>query len=270
MARPFADLTARFFLNERIRGNITRLKQADPRLVIGETHCHSIFSDGQHAVNDILTRSASLGLDYVVITEHLLPGKFTTGTIIASIQEQARCLSERESQQKPVKVYPAFELSALEGHLILIFDPYYLDQKKCQDISLLFSQFDYRFMSMLDAIPRIADMGGISIVAHPGRIRAYPFGAPVSWVKENLLGLVDGIEDISSGHGYEENYSRELGLASIGSSDDHFNLLTGTAVTAYDGTRHKDLITAVRSRETQALTVENSLQSFLKGARRVL
>lgn len=33
------------------------------------------------------------------------------------------------------------------------------------------------------------------------------------------------IEDMPSGRGYQETYSQEFGLASIGSLDDHFNLL---------------------------------------------
>ena len=96
----------------------------------------------------------------------------------------------------------------------------------------------------------------------------YPFGACINWVKENLIGLADGIEDISSGHGFhQENYSEKLGLAAIGSSDDHFNLLTGTAVTAYDGSLHNNLINAVKAKETKAIMVDNSLQPLLKLAR---
>ena len=73
--------------------------------------------------------------------------------------------------------------------------------------------------------------------------------------------------DVSSGHGYQENYSEKIGLAAIGSSDDHFNLLTGTAVTAYDGSLHNNLINAVKAKETKAIMVDNSLQPLLKLAR---
>ena len=158
----------------------------------------------------------------------------------------------------------------MDGHLILILDPEYFSLEKVSDISLQFSDFNYRFVSMLDVIPRIEPFGGISIIPHPEKKRAHPFGAPIKWVKENLIGLVDGIEDISSGHGYQESYSQELGLASIGSSDDHFNLLMGTTVTAYDGNIHSDLISAVKSRQTKAISVENSLQHLLTIARRVI
>ena len=140
--------------------------------------------------------------------------------------------------------------------------------EKFLDIKLQFSEFDNQFPSMLDVIPKIDSFGGISIVAHPNKKRVYPFGACINWVKENLIGLADGIEDISSGHGFhQENYSEELGLAAIGSSDDHFNLLIGTAVTAYDGSIHNNLINAVKARETKAIMIDNSLQPLLKLAR---
>ena len=270
MAKPFADLTARYFLDSRIRKNITHLKNEQPDLILGETHCHSTFSDGSHSVQNILKRAAFLGLDYVVITDHLIPGKFLIKTIVASLKEQAQCINEWDEAIKPVKAYPAFEISTMDGHLIIILDPEYLSLEKVSDISLQFSDFDYQFVSMLDVIPRIEPFGGISIVPHPEKKKTHPFGASIKWVKENLVGLVDGIEDISSGHGYQEPYSQELGLASIGSSDDHFNLLMGTAVTAYDGNIHSSLISAVKSRQTKALSVENSLQHLLKIARCVI
>jgi hypothetical protein len=269
LAEPFADFTARNYLDSRIRKNIIHLKKETPSLVLGETHCHSTFSDGSHSVKSIFKRAAFLGLDYVVITDHLIPGKFLIETIVTSLKEQAQCINEWDETTKPVKAYPAFEVSTIEGHLILILDPEYLSLERACDVSLQFSDFDYQFVSMLDLIPRIKPFGGISIIPHPELKRAHPFGAPVKWIKENLIGLIDGIEDLSSGHGYQENYSQELGLASIGSSDDHFNLLMGTAVTAYDGNIHPDLISAVKSRQTKAISVENSLQHLLKLARRV-
>jgi len=264
VAKPFADATGRYFLNARIHKKIIRLKRDNPTLVLGETHCHSTFSDGTHSVEDILRRASCLQLDYVVITDHLLPRKYLIESIFKSWEKQTQYIDEWNQPNDPVKIYPALELSALEGHLILILDPEYLSPKSFSDISLLFSEFDDQFPSMLEIIPRIDSFGGISIVAHPNKKRAYPFGASIEWVKENLIGLVDGIEDVSSGHGYQENYSEKLGLAAIGSSDDHFNLLTGTAVTAYDGSIHTNLIKAVKAKETKAIMVDNSLQQLLK------
>ena len=267
LAKPFADLTGPYFLNTRIHERISHIKKNNPALVLGETHCHSIFSDGTHSVEDILRRASRLRLDYVVITDHLLPRKYLIESIFKSWEKQAQYIDEWKQPNDPVKIYPALELSALEGHLILILDPEYLSPKSFSDISLQFSEFDDQFSSMLEIIPRIDSFGGISIVAHPSKKRAYPFGASIEWIKENLIGLTDGIEDVSSGHTYQENYSEKLGLAAIGSSDDHFNLLTGTAVTAYDGSLHNNLINAVKAKETKAIMVDNSLQPLLNLAR---
>ena len=264
LARPFTDLIDRYFLNEKIRKKIEILKKENPGLIVGETHCHSTYSDGLHSIQSIIYRASLLGLDYVAITDHLLPGKYTIESFIKSLGEQIRYINEWDQSNNPPKVYPAFEISTLEGHLVLVFDPVYLSPKKVSDISLQFSDFNYQFTSMLDIIARIAPFGGISIVAHPNKKRAYPFGASIKWVKENLIGLIDGIEDISSGHGYQENYSNELGIAATGSSDDHFNLLMGTAITAYNGNTHNNLITAIKSKETRAITVDNSMQALLK------
>jgi len=270
MAKPFADFIGKYFLDTRIQKKINQLKRNKPNLTIGETHCHSTYSDGLHSIESILLRASLLGLDYVVITDHLVPGKYLINSIIDSLKEQVRCINEWALPSNPIKIYPAFEISALEGHLVLIFSPEYFTPKKICDISLQFSDLDYQFISMLDIIPRIAPLGGISIIAHPNQKRAYPFGVSIKWIEKNLIGLADGIEDISSGHGYQANYSQNLDLASIGSSDDHFNLLMGTAVTAYDSNIHSDLILAVKSRQTVAINVDNSLQSLLKVARQAL
>ncbi len=270
LAKPLTDLTGRYFLDARIQKKIASLKRNYPSLVVGETHCHSTFSDGQSSVEDILTRASALGLDYVVITDHLLPKKHHTNSILRSWERQVQHINQWDQPKDPVKIYPAFELSTLEGHLIVIFEPEYLNPKNFSDISLQFSEFNNKFFSMLDTIPKVVPFGGITIIAHPNKNRLYPFGVCVEWVKENLVGLTDGIEDISSGHGYQENYSEALNLAAIGSSDDHFNLIIGTVVTAYDGNTHKNLIDAIKAKQTKAIILDNSLQPLLKIARRVI
>ena len=123
---------------------------------------------------------------------------------------------------------------------------------------------------MEEAAKMVKPFGGVSIIPHPEIQRSYPFGVPISFVKQNLTGLADAIEDISTGHGFDENYSEDLGMASIGSSDDHFNLIIGTTATGYDSQRHKDFLSAVKARETQAIKVNDSLDDFMGMARMVL
>lgn len=271
MLAPFADAISRSYLDESIKGKITRLKSERPELVIGDTHCHSTFSDGTRSVQEILYRSANLGLDYLIITEHLIPEKYPLANSLASIEERWRCVREWESKNTPpLTVYPAFEVSTLQGHLILVFDPHFLEPRTQKDIHRQFSRFDVMMSSMEQTAALVEPFGGISIVPHPERKRNYPFGVSIDFVREHLIGRVDAIEDISTGHGYEENYSQELGLASIGSSDDHFNMIIGTSVTAYDASRHKNFLSAVKAHDTQAIKLEDSLGDVISAARLIL
>lgn len=271
MLAPVSGLAANRFLDKRIKRNIRRLKRQNPRLVVGETHCHSIFSDGAFPVKELMVRAAALGLDFLVITEHLMPRKFLLQQSLLSFEERRRQFHQWEHDSlNPVTVYPGFEISTQQGHLILVFPEDYLNPKTYSDIARNFSRFDTQ-MGPMELPARLAkSLGGIAIIPHPEVERHYPFGAPISLIRQHLLGLVDGIEDISTGHGYEKNYSAELGLAAIGSSDDHLNLIIGTTVTGYDSGHHADLLSAIRSRATRAIKVEDSLTPLFAGLRKLL
>ena len=100
--------------------------------------------------------------------------------------------------------------------------------------------------------------------------REYPFGVSTEFTRKYLTGLVDGIEDISTGHGINQSYSEPLGMASIGSSDDHFNILIGTAVTAYVSTQYRDPIQAIKNQATEAIKIDGFMDRPLRVARAVL
>ena len=85
LAKPFTNLIDRYFLNTKIRKGIDVLKKENPNLIIGETHCHSTYSDGLHSIQSIIYRATLLGLDYVAITDHLIPGKYTIESFIKSL-----------------------------------------------------------------------------------------------------------------------------------------------------------------------------------------
>jgi len=271
MLAPVTDLVGKVFLDQRIKDNIAQLKRDKPYLKVGETHCHSVFSDGTYSIDKILSRSAKLGLDFLVITEHVQPHQYPLEYTLASIKERARCCDEwNHPGLEPIDVYPGFEVSTLQGHLILVMDQEYLKPKNLSEIKTQFSPMDHEMLSMEASAKMVQPFGGVSIIPHPEIKRAYPFGVPISFARQNLTGLVDAIEDVSTGHGYEESYSEELGLASIGSSDDHFNLIIGTTVTGYDSRKHNNFLSAVKARETQAIKVNDSLDDILGMARLVL
>lgn len=271
MASPVAKLLAKSFLDKRIQQKLRQLREENPRLIFGETHCHSNFSDGANSIKDLMVRGASLGLDFMIFTEHLTMEKYPLEHVLWSFQEQWQQLHQWDLKYlEPITVYPGFEVSTSQGHLILVFPQDYLNPKMYPDIKRRFLGFDEEMVPMEQPARLAKDFGGITIIPHPEVERSYPFGATVPFIRKNLLGLVDGIEDISTGHAYEANFSTELDLASIGSSDDHLNLILGTTVTSYDATRNSDLLSAIRARETLAIKVEESLTPLFAGLRQLL
>ncbi len=268
---PMTDVVAKTWLDRRIKNNLQKIKQAHPGLKMGDTHCHSIFSDGTFTVPEILNRASNLGLDFLILTEHVMPKLYPFELCLASIKESWRVVQEwNNSKQAPVEIYPAFEVSTLQGHMILVLDPHYFKPGKSRDLVMQFSRLSEKMVSLEEAAKLVQAFGGISILPHPNIPRSYPFGVSIEFAERHLKGLVDGIEDISTGHGYEESYSEELGMASIGSSDDHFNVIIGTSVTGYDSNKHHDFISAVKARETRAIKVERSIDDIMAAARMVL
>jgi hypothetical protein len=250
LVKPFAELISENRLDDEIRNRIVELKKDNQNLQFGELHCHSYYSDG----------SASLGLDFLVITEHLTPRRYKLESCLDSIAAQRNIFNKwNHGEMGPPAVYPAFEISTKEGHLIAVFPEDYFKQERLREINQYFSRFDYSSIPVELTAGLIRKMGAVSIVSHPDIKRSYPFGISSGFVKEHLVGLVDGIEDMSAGHGYQKDYSTEAGLATIGSSDDHLNIILGTVVTSFDGAKHDNIIEAIRSCDTRAVRLTNSL-----------
>jgi hypothetical protein len=268
---PFSGFIAENFLDANIKSQIQKIKSDQPELRLGETHCHSVFSDGNFEVQQIMERSAALGLDFLVITEHIIPKLFSLEDSLLSFKERLRVIENwRLGDTPPIDVYPAFEVSTLQGHLILLFPPQLLKKKYQSDFRSQFSKYSHS-MDNMDTVAQLAKpLSGASIIPHPEIERSYPFGAPIDFIKQNLTGLVDGIEDISTGHGYDIDYSEKLNMASVGSSDDHFNMTIGTTVTGYDGNLHSNLISALQAKATRAIKIDESLNDLFTAARIVL
>ncbi len=260
LVKPFAELVSDNCLDDEIRKRILKIKKDNLNMQLGELHCHSSYSDGAYSVEELMLRSASLGLDYLVITEHLTPGEYKLTSCLDSITAQRNIYNRwNHKDMKPPALYPAFEISTKEGHLIAVFPEDYFKPERLREIKQYFSRFDSYNIPVELTAALIRKMGGVSIVSHPDIKRSYPFGISLDFIKENLVGLVDGIEDMSAGHGFQKDYSSEMGLASVGSSDDHFNIILGTVVTSYDGAKHDNIIEAIRSYDTRAVRLTNSL-----------
>ncbi len=265
---PFTKVLDETFYNRLLKTKIARFKKENPNLKLGDTHCHSVFSDGNFTVQEILSRCQLLGLDFIVITEHWTPRRYPLSDSMDSFAERQRLLDSRHfKRNKPFKVYPGFEISTRQGHLILVFPEEYLKPAKRREIQLQFTPHE-KDWDDLEVFGRlIKKFGGISIIPHPNIVQSFPFGVPTSFIKYYLSGLVDGVEDINSGHGYFTDYSGQLNLASIGASDDHFNLTIGSGLTAFDSTLYKDFLTAVKHRGTRAVKIDDSLAPYIQAAR---
>jgi hypothetical protein len=260
LVKPFAELISENRLNDEIRNRIAELKKDNRNLQVGELHCHSYYSDGAYSVRDLMLRSSLLGLDFLVITEHLTPGTYRLEHCLDSIKAQWNIFNRwNYGEMEPPAIYPAFEISTKEGHLIAVFPEDYFKPERLREIRQYFSRFDHCSVPVELTAGLIREMGAVSIVTHPDIKRSYPFGISSGFVKEHLAGLVDGIEDMSAGHGYQKDFSAETGLATIGSSDDHLNIILGTVVTSFDGTKHDNIIEAIRMRDTRAVRLTNSL-----------
>lgn len=260
LVKPFAELISENRLNDEIRNRIVALKKNNQNLQFGELHCHSYYSDGTYSVKDLMLRAALLGLDFLVITEHLTPSKYKLKSCLDSITVQRNIFNRWNHREiEPPAVYPAFEISTKEGHLIAVFPEDYYKPERLKEINQYFSRYDHYSIPVELTADLIRKMGAVSIVTHPDIKRSYPFGISSDFVKEYLVGLVDGIEDMSAGHGYKKDYSTETGLATIGSSDDHLNIILGTVVTSFDGAKHDNIIEAIRSCDTRAVRLTNSL-----------
>ena len=265
---PITGMVGKGFLDIRVRTGLQAYKAQNPHHKIGELHCHSVYSDGYYSVDAILHRAAALGLDFVVLTEHLMAGKYPLESALESIKARRLCCERWQLKDvPPVSAYPAIEASTRQGHLLMVFPEEYLQPHNTRDIRKRFLDFEHSIPDIETAARWTRSLGGVTVVPHPNKERSYPFGVSVPFIKQNLTGLLDGIEDISAAHGIHANHSAELELAAIGSSDDHFNFLIGSAVTAYESPRHPDLIAAIRARDTHAISINNSLGGVLATAR---
>ena len=252
--KPMIDEYCRSYWDIRVKEGIEALRISNPRLLLGDTHVHSLHSDGKYSVLHILSRAYALGLDYVVLTEHITPKRYKVKAPLLSHQSQEESLKVLQDMGiKPPEIYPAAEISAEEGHLIALFPKSYFGAKDfSREFHSAFAICGERFVDAVEIIGKVKTLGGKIIVPHPGETRwRQSFGVPWEILEGPLQGLVDGIEDMNTGNGCFGSFAAGLGLSSLGASDDHFKALLGTSVTAYDGLQYSDLTEALAEKATQ-------------------
>jgi len=196
---------------------------------VADLHVHTAFSwDANSAVEEVLARAASIGLDLVAITDH--------NTIDGALA--ARRIAER--LDNGVDVIVGEELDTQNGHLIGLF---------------LTDPVPPR-LTFAETIHRIHEQGGLAIVPHPGG--PLPWHATPRRITGNCHHL-DGLEAASTS--WFANVGRKgalhrnrhiYKLALTGGSDAHCLAAVGQCVTLFPGHTADDLRTALAQCGTSA------------------
>lgn len=140
-------------LSTRLRGDAgmaQALKQDRPRTkraskgpgwFFGEMHSHTVHSDGMHELHELAARGASLGIDFISLTDH------NTTSALA------------DTADLPVTIVKGCELTTFHGH-----HPIYGVE------DLIPWHIDGRVQSLAEMAPLVRRHGGLVSVAHPFRM----------------------------------------------------------------------------------------------------
>ncbi len=263
--KPVIDSYCLSYWDNKVFQGIDKLKKAAPTLLMGDTHLHSTHSDGNYSTFQIISRAHLLGLDFLVLTEHLDPIDYNIECSISSFKSQIESVNRLQDMgMKAPDIYPAVEISTNEGHIIVVFPRTYLKESGfVSEFRSAFSICEEKFVDPAIVIARAKKLGGKTIVPHPGECKgSKPFGVPMESLETHLEGLPDGIEDMNTGNCCFGSFGKRLGLSPIGASDSHFKALIGTSVTAFSSIRFNDLTEAMAVKETsgfQAVAVSKTL-----------
>ena len=188
-----------------------------------DVHIHSTVSDGMASVSDILEYVARKGeLDVIAIADHdEIKGAY-----------EARELAAR--RKYPFEVVIGMEINTLEGHLLAL----YLESPVPSH------------QPVIETVAAIHDQGGLCIAPHPMSMLSESLShRDIQRVIEssNLKVYLDGIETINGtivgriSNRRAKKINRIYNLAETGSSDAHFLISVGTAVTLFPGHTAEDL-----------------------------
>ncbi len=116
-------------------------RRTGPGWYFGETHSHTVHSDGMHTLPELARRCAEKGIDFLCLTDH---------NTTSSVQDPG---------ELPITLIPGCELTTFHGH-----HPIY----GLKDIVPWHK--DGRVIPMEEMAPQIRSKGGLVSVAHPFKI----------------------------------------------------------------------------------------------------
>jgi predicted metal-dependent phosphoesterase TrpH len=211
---------------------------------------HSDLGDGLSSIDEILDSAERAGLDVIALTDHDdIRGSFAL-----------RELAQRRSS--PVEVVPGVEVTTRSGHLLALWIE--------DEIPM--------FCSLVQALSRIHEAGGIAIVPHPLSYLTFSVGEgalrQLAAYGDDTR-MVDAIEVRNPSYAGRVRASRAawlnthvLRIAETGSSDAHHAALVGTCWTEFSGTTSEELRGALRAHSTTAHGRGWTLGEHLDGAAR--
>ena len=183
-----------------------------------DMHTHSTFSpDGEITPAQILKRAKEIGLDGVCIADHNATGAFADARELAS--------------ELGLLLVRGCEISTSEGHLLAYGVDAPLERGIAPEL----------------AVKKIAEMGGVSVIAHPYR-------TPSGLGEKISRGLkADAVEVVNGGSSNGDNrkaeaLAAEMKLPGTGGSDGHELPHIGKAWTVFSEpvSSEEDVLEAVR------------------------
>jgi predicted metal-dependent phosphoesterase TrpH len=199
---------------------------------LADLHIHTIFSyDGTASVPDVLARAKEIGLDVIAITDH---------------DEINGALKAVElAPQYDIEVIPGIEVTTADGDLL----------------ALNVTEKVERGHSLIETVLNVRELGGFCIAPHPMAgglgMKSLSARSIIRAVRNREVAqTLIGIEtfnattiDKMSNH-YAHLLGEHLKIAKLGNSDAHILKTIGMGATQFEGHTAKDLIRAIRSRET--------------------
>lgn len=203
-----------------------------PRWGKADLHIHTRLSDGGPTPGQVIEHVVlHTDLDVIAITDH---NRIEGGL-------RARDLAARHG----LEVIVGEEVGTADGHLLALFIEEPLAPGR----------------PIEETIAQVHAQGGLAIAAHPFDFLSSSLlgNSPRSWTAEQLLALrLDALEILNASlfrhmaNARAEAVARQLGFATVGSSDAHHLAAIGQAYARFPGHTAEDLRRAILTHETAA------------------
>lgn len=196
-----------------------------------DVHTHTTYSDGLNSVEELVSHGKKQGLDGIAITDH--------NTVDGALK--AMKLSDKQ-----FIVVPGIEVSALEGHILVLGVKENIPRK----------------LPAAEVIDRAHALGGIAVAAHPYDFFRGGVGDLIKCLR------FDGVEVCNGRTLLEKRNSLKIAdefhLPKVGGSDAHSLKELGSVTISFDG----DLFDAIRTKKIIIESKVNKLSLITETLRR--